>query len=116
MKITEEGAMRLLEAMCKESADVFEGGVRRYIEANKDLKKAKKQLEEALNKCAMAMDIKRNAIRDIRDEYGFLNGENMIQPMFDGSYVMSRLIIGVVEDMSEADLTELLTELNKEED
>lgn len=26
MKITEEGAMRLLEAMCKDSADVFEGG------------------------------------------------------------------------------------------
>lgn len=116
MKITEEGAMRLLEAMCKDSADVFEGGVRRYIEANKNLKNAKQKLEKALDECAMAMDIKQNAIRDIRDEYRFLNGENTIKPMFDGSYVMSRLIIGIVEDMSEADMTELLTALNKEED
>ena len=40
--LSEEGAMRLLEAMLKASATEFEGGVSLYIQANKMMDKAKK--------------------------------------------------------------------------
>lgn len=115
MKIDNEGAMKLLEAMVKDSADSFEGGVRRYIESDKALKRAKRALQAAVRSCVIALDEKRNAVRVITEEYSFLNNEETIKPGFDGAYVVSKLIVKVVENLEDMEFADLLADLSKEE-
>lgn len=110
--LSEEGAMRLLEAMLKDSATEFEGGVSLYIQANKMMDKAKKNLKAALKECATASKLKQDAMSTIRAEYKFLSGREPVKPPIDVEYVVPHLIMGVVGSMTDKELDELL---NKEE-
>ena len=122
-KLSDQMAEMLLEMMLKDSAYEFESGVRNYIESNKAVKKYRRQLEhsirmehgpdkimKALKNYDIALRNKQTAIRNIKNEYMFLNSERKIKPVIDGKYVMNRIVKQVCSEMSEAELEELVEE------
>lgn len=115
-----EGALKLLEAMCADSATEFEKGVRMYHEAAKLQQKGKKQLNEAIKilvetegrKTARfgtafktlqeAYQTKYKAMALVKFEYRFLSGQACVDPFVNGDYVMSRLICEMNEQWDTA--------------
>ena len=122
-KMTDGMAEMVLEMMLKDSAYEFDGGVRNYIESTKAVKKTRRQLEhaivmeytsdkimKALKNYDIAQKNLRISVRNIKNEYLFLNGERKIKPPLDGAYVMNKLIKNICKNMSDEDFEDLMHE------
>ena len=94
--LNDDGAMKLLEAMLKDSATDLKDGMWLYI-------KGRRKMLRALEDFGNGLAVKREGIKKMREEYKFLNGERPVQPLIDGEYVMAQLIKSVFDDLDEDD-------------
>ena len=113
MNINSEGATKLLEAMLADSGNEFESGVRDYVEALREERSSKKKLEEAFRLLSMAHNRKTVALKRLRAEYKFLSGKEPVCPPIDAEYVLSRLIMGVLEGY-DSDIYDYIISRNSE--
>ena len=111
--ITTEGAKRLLEAMCKSSAEAFSAAVVDYVRAADEERKLKAVIIRNMKALDRAQAAKMNAEHIIRQEYGFMTGKETVKPPIDGANVSLMLIRGALEDMGGAE--EFLTEFMETE-
>lgn len=58
-----------------------------------------------------ALKNKQTAVRNIKNEYLFLNSERNIKPPIDGKYVMRELVKRAIQGMSEEEYEDLQFEL-----
>lgn len=101
MKITNEGAINLLGAICQTSATEFEKALRNYVMISGQKKKARRNLDKAMQQYAELLEREDKALKAIRKEADFLNGNDTIQPMINGNYVCVQLIKSIMETLDE---------------
>lgn len=106
--MNEEGAMLLLEAMVRDSAEQIQVSASNYLDSLKDLEKAKKNMKAAMIKLQLAEDKRRNALDTFMTEYRFLNGEEYVKPMLDGESVVVSILKSLLETMKVNDVSEVL--------
>lgn len=117
---TDDAAMSLLEVMVRDSAYEFDGGVSRYVKASQKLKSTRRKLEEtiqlnestgsilnALDAYDIAIKEKKDAVRNIKNEYLFLNCERDIKPPIDGMYVMTTIIKNYIQGVDDETFEEI---------
>lgn len=123
---TDEAAMKLLEVMVRDSAYEFEGGVSAYIKASQKLKASRRKLEHTIlmgepsNVIQAALDAyddaakgKRNAVKNIKNEYLFLNCERDVKPPIDGMYIMTTIIKNYIKGVDDETFKEIKSMINK---
>ena len=115
MKITNDGAMMLLEEMVKSSADEFRDAVTAYVMARREYDGIKKRLVRALGDFEMACRKRDNALKTIYSELKFLRGEETVKPPIDSEYVIMTLIKQGVEDIEEGRGYEWLMDIEEED-
>lgn len=108
--IDKDGAIRLLEAMCASSADDFRAAVATWVQTMQDERRIKNGIFRLVRELDDVYKKKSNAEYTIRQEYGFMMGEETVKPPIDGLYVMTTLLRGIMDEAGNADL--ILTYLN----
>lgn len=98
--ITDEGALRLLEAIMDSSADDFKKGVTAFIDASIEEQKQKDKLEKVMKKLYKVQQDKINALKTINDEYHFLKGDKIISPTIDGDFVLAKLMKEAMRELN----------------
>ena len=98
--ITDEGALRLLEAIMDSSADDFKKGVTAFIDASIEEQKQKDNLEKVMKKLYKVQQDKINALKTINDEYHFLQGDKIISPNIDGDFVLAKLMKEAMRELN----------------
>ena len=119
--VDDNAAEQLLTIMLKDSAYEFEAGVEDYIVYEKQQRSARKKLEKAIDNSNNKEEImeclhkydgavlgKQQALRVIKCEYLFLNGERDIKPPIDGEYVAHALVKKIIKNMEEEERNDLL--------
>lgn len=99
-EITDEGAIRLLEAIMKSSADTFKEGITAFIDASIEEERAKENLERAMKRLYKCQQKKMDALCKINDEYHFLKGEKYISPNVDGDFILTKLMKECLREMN----------------
>ena len=98
--ITDEGAIRLLEAIMDSSADDFKKGVTMFVDASIEEQKQKENLERVMRRLANIQQEKVNALKMINDEFHFLKGDKVISPTIDGDYVLAQLMKEALRELN----------------
>lgn len=98
--ITDEGALRLLEAIMDSSADDFKKGITAFIDASIEEQKQKENLEKVMRKLYRVQQDKVNALKTINDEFHFLRGDKAISPNIDGDYVLAKLMKEALRELN----------------
>jgi len=99
-KITDDGALRLLEAIMSSSAEDFRGGITQFVDASIEEEKAKQSLERTIKRLYKAQKDKMDALSIINEEFKFLKGEKKISPTVDGGYILANLMKDCLREMN----------------
>lgn len=91
-EVTKEQAMMLMEAMCADAAQDFEGGVLAYVKADDEMKRTRNRLEKAVRDYMAASKRKYNALKVAIPEISFFKGKEAFSPSLDADYVLTGLI------------------------
>lgn len=103
MKLTDEDATRLLEAMAADSAEEFENGIGLYLSGKRKLSESKRALSRALCECRRAAQMMKTGMEKVNAEMDFFTGKRPVKPPVDGEMVMHRLIMKVVNEFYDYD-------------
>ena len=108
MKLTNEAALELLQAMVTDSCSEFDQGAKLYVEGLREANKAKKKISEDMRSYVHGREKMARGAEIARLEAKFLNGEEPIHPIVDGEYVMIQLLQRICAKMDNITVSELL--------
>lgn len=101
MDINKEGALLLLEQMCADAAEDFEGGVVAYLDAMKAERRAVNNFKRSLTLLAKARERKYNALKIVISEYAFLTDKEVVKPELNGDATVIQMIVNIIEELDE---------------
>jgi len=116
MDISKDGALRLLEQMCADSAEDFERGVEAYLDAVSAEKRALTTFKKSCTQLVRARNRKYNALKIVIPEYAFLTDKEVVKPELNGKEVVVQLLVNIIEHLDDEKYLEIAELFNEEEE